>query len=77
VHHSLGSNLQNYEIEKLGFPHKTLGQGVWHLDGYIEKEVAVPAAAPIAVSVAASIAVSVATLVSVSVAVRIAVPLDQ
>ena len=27
-----GSDLQNYEIEKLGFPHKTLGQGVSHVN---------------------------------------------
>jgi hypothetical protein len=29
------SNLQNYEVEKLGFPHKTLDQGIWHLEAEV------------------------------------------
>jgi hypothetical protein len=67
-------NLQNSEIEKLGFPHKTIGQGVWNLEGFIEEEVEEPEG-DVAVPVATLVAVPVAMLVAVPVAVL--VPLGQ
>jgi hypothetical protein len=59
VHLSLGSYRQNSKVGKLGFPHKSLGQGFIDLEGFIEEEVAMPIATLVAMPVAMIFAVPV------------------
>jgi hypothetical protein len=72
-----GSYLQNYEVDKLGFPHKTLGLQCQFLHASsivpIVTPVATPLAVPVATLVATPIVVPITTLVAVPTPVAVPV----